>query len=111
MLTINGHKYAKNDREFADTLFHKNGTAYGYYKKHKGGVLLMNMQKEPFAFIVNNKHNEQFFVSCRKTESGKIRYMFSTSSADDKFLGLDSLGYIAGIELAQDIIKQVYKGV
>ena len=36
MLIINGHKFAKNDRNFVKTLFEKDGTAYGYYKRKKG---------------------------------------------------------------------------
>lgn len=76
------------------------------YKKHKKGVLLFN-NAEPFAFVVNNKHNEQFIVSV-SSSNGAIRYMFSTSSLDDKLLGLDKISYSAGIELAKSIINQVY---
>lgn len=107
MLTINGKQYAANDKEFTASLFNAGGTAYGYYKVKKNGILLMDMQKNPFAFVVNNKHNEQFFVSARKHEDGKIHYMYSTTAKDEAILGLDKLGYIAGIELAQHVIKQV----
>lgn len=106
MLTINGKQYAANDKEFTASLFNANGTAYGFYKAKKNGVLLMDMQKTPFAFVVNNRHNEQFFVSCG-TREGRIFYLHSTTAKDEEILGLDKLGYIAGIELAQHVIKQV----
>ena len=106
MLTINGKQYAATDAEFTASLFNAGGTAYGYYKAKKTGVLLMDMQKMPFAFVVNNRHGEQFFVSARP-EGNKIRYMFSTTAQDEATLGLDKLGYGAGIELAQAVIKQV----
>lgn len=107
MLTINGKQYAASDKEFTASLFKPNGTAYGYYKARKNGVLLMDMQKEPFAFVVNNRHGEQFFVSCLKREDGRIVYFHSTTERANQVLGLDKLGYMAGIELAQHVIKQV----
>ena len=88
MITINGKKYAKNDSEFADTLFTQGGTAVGYYKKRKNGVLLLDMQKRPFAFVVVNKYgDEPFIVSCSQTDEG-IRYMYSTTLADEITLGM-----------------------
>lgn len=107
MLTINGKQYAANDKEFTASLFNSGGTAYGFYKKRANGVLLMDMQKNPFAFVVNNRHNEQFFVSCLRLETGRIAYMHSTTAQAEEILGLDKLGYIGGIELAQHVIKQV----
>jgi len=106
MLIINGKQYAANDKEFTASLFNSGGTAYGFYKKRANGVLLMDMQKNPFAFVVNNRHNEQFFVSCG-THEGRIFYMHSTTAQAEEILGLDKLGYIGGIELAQHVIKQV----
>ncbi len=106
MLTINGKQYAANDKEFTASLFNPNGTAYGFYKAKKNGILLMDMQKEPFAFVVNNRHNEQFFISCGKHD-GRIFYLQSTTDRAEKILGLDSLGWIAKHKLAQHVIEQV----
>jgi len=92
MLTINGKKYVKNDAEFTDTLFQAGGTAYGYYKKLKNGIQLFNMQKELFAFIVNNSRGEVFAVSAIKFE-GKARYSFGIDSITEKLLGLDVVRY------------------
>lgn len=88
MININGKKYAKNDSEFTSTLFDNDGTASGYYKKRSNGVLLMDIQKRPFAFVVVNKYgDEPFLVSCSQTEEG-IRYMFGLSSLDEKMLSM-----------------------
>lgn len=102
MLEINGKKYAKNDSEFIDSLFQTGGTCYGFYRKVRGGVKLMDHQKNIFVFIVNNKYNEQFFVSASAL-NGKTYYMNSTSSIDDKILGLDELSYSQRNELAKTI--------
>lgn len=103
MLTINGKKYAKNEKEFINSLFESGGTCYGYYKQVKSGVKLLDHNKNIFAFIVNNRYNEQFFVSAHVL-NGKTYYMNSTTSVDDKILGLDILGYSAKTELAKNII-------
>lgn len=98
VLDINGRRFAPAGTA-ADDLD-------GYYEQKPNGVLLRDLKKEPFAFIVGNKHNEYFFVSCSQTSEG-IRYMFSTSSLDERRLGLDEVGYAAGKELAEKIVNQV----
>ncbi len=98
VLDINGRRFAPAGTA-AENL-------HGYYEQKPNGVLLRDLKKEPFAFIVGNKHNEYFFVSCSQTSEG-IRYMFSTSSLDEQGLGLDQVGYAAGKELAEKIVKQV----
>jgi hypothetical protein len=100
MITINGRDYVK----YGSTV---GFCVAGYYKARKYGVLLMDSEGKPFAFVVNNRHNEQFFVSCVRLADGRIRYMHSTTAPDEEILGLDKLGYMAGIELAQKVIKQV----
>lgn len=104
MITISGKKYARTDAEFTASLFNPGGTCSGFYKPRKNGVLLMDMQKEPFAFVVNNKYKEVFFVSAR-AEGNKIRYFHSTTSADEATLGIT--GYMQSHELAQSVIEQV----
>ncbi|ARL04371.1 hypothetical protein [Burkholderia pseudomallei] len=78
----------------------------GSYELARNGVLLRDMQGEPFVLIVGNKHNEYFFVSCRQTGEG-IRYLHSTSTPDERRLGLDSLGYSATGELAEKLVRAV----
>ena len=57
------------------------------YKEMKTGFLFNNSRGEAFLFLVSNQYNEKFFVSCSRTDSGRIRYMFSTDSTADKMLG------------------------
>jgi hypothetical protein len=105
MITINGKQYAKNDKEFTDTLFNSTGTTHGYYKKRKNGVLLMDMQKQPFAFVVVNKYGDQpFVVSCYNTPDG-IRYMFGASLATEQTLGLVGLPYREAESIVYHIAK------
>lgn len=90
MITFNGKKFAKTDKEFAASLFDKDGTAYGYYKATKAGVLLMNAQRVPVAFLrKDNGYN--FIVTASAGDSGKVRYMFSTTEGTEKALGI--VGY------------------
>jgi len=109
MLTINGMKFAKNDNEFINSLFESGGTCDGYYKRMVRGIRLFDMQNKLRVFVVDNKHNEQFFVTATMQDNKSIRYMNSTSTQDDKWLGLDNLGYTATIDLAKATIKQTAK--
>jgi hypothetical protein len=108
MIIINNQAYVKNDAEFTDTLFNPvNGkTASGFYKKVKGGVKLFDAQKKLFAFVVNNKFNEQFLVSATQLENGKTWYSQGLSNADTQKLGFTELGFMQENELAKQIIKE-----
>lgn len=45
MITVNGYKFARNDREFTDSLF-SDATCVGYYKPDgKGGIFLLDHQR------------------------------------------------------------------
>lgn len=90
MITFNGKRFAKTDREFTASLFDKGGTAYGYYKATKAGVLLMDAQRVPVAFI-RADNGDNFIVTASPIEGGKVRYMFSTTEGTEQVLGL--VGY------------------
>ena len=51
MIIFNGFKFAKNEQEYAESLFSANGTAFGFYKKARNGVKLYSQNHELFAFI------------------------------------------------------------
>jgi len=103
MLTFNGKKYAKNDKEFTNSLF-TNQTCNGYYKTKRdgSGTTIYNMQKQIIAFIVHNDKQGYFVVSATKHADGKTYYMHGLSSLDEVFLGLDGK---TGLE-EEEIIKQ-----
>lgn len=103
MITINNHKFARNEKEFLESLFTGGETCYGYYRTVKHGVKLMNMQNELFAFIKVNG-NSAFAVSA-SISNGKARYMFSTMSVDDKTLGLDLIPYSKQSDYLMTAIK------
>lgn len=100
MLTINGRKFAKNDNEFLGSLFDAAGTCSGFYKMVRGGCRLYNMQKDLFAFVVNNKHGEQFFVSAHMFD-GKPRYMHALTDKDSALLGFGVMTYRQQREAAE----------
>ena len=107
MIVINNKKFARNDSEFTDSLFENGGTCVGYYKPTKRGIQLMDHQKTLFAFVVNNRHNEQFFVSAGRNDDGRIRYSYALTSKDERFLGMDSMRYGEKISLAEKLIEGV----
>ena len=99
--------YFVEKKNVTSTLFESGGTASGYFHKlPKRGIRFYNMQDEPILFLVNNKHGERFFVSCYMF--GKdMYYMNAVSTTTEKMLGLDSISYSEGIDLANDIFESV----
>jgi hypothetical protein len=103
MLIFNGRSYAKNNREFTESLFKPiNGrTCNGYYRKVKDGIKLFKPDWTLEAFIVDRQH-EKFTVSACVL-NGKPRYMFSTCTATEKWLGLDGMGLQAEFDAVKNI--------
>lgn len=93
ILTVNGKKWS-------------NGKENGVVRKRKAGFTFLDENKEPFMFLVDNKHDEQFFVSCHKVE-GKTRFLFSTMECTEKRMGLDKLGYRETAEFARSLAIQL----
>lgn len=106
MITFNGLRFAKTQDEFISSLFERDRTCFGYYRKVKGGIKLLDHNKELFAFIVKQGH-KSFIVSATQKQGKRPVYMFSTSSADDKKLGLDRLKYSEVINACKDTLNQV----
>lgn len=86
MLIFNGKKYAKNDREFTDSVF-TDQTCVGYYKKQRNGTHIYDMQRQLVAYIVANDKQGYFVVTARTYEN-KPFYMRGLSSYTAEFLGL-----------------------
>lgn len=87
MLTINGKKYAKNNKAFVGSLFDSGGTCAGFFKTLKGGIILMDMQGEVFAAIVHHT-NFTGIVSATRTSDGRCFYAQSASAAVAANLGV-----------------------
>jgi hypothetical protein len=104
MLILYGKKYAKSGKEFADTLFQSNGTANGFYRVLKAGIYFSDMQGNERAFIRRDGLGP---VTVHRHE-GKRRYMFSTSTRDEQWLGVPE-SYTATIEGAKELARHVYR--
>ena len=104
MITINGHKFAKNDKGFIESLFDKSGTCCGYYKKLKNRVHFMDMRGEIFAALVCNGDFDGF-VNARKTDKG-VFYQHGISDKSAQFFGIPA-GYSESIEYAKEIFKAI----
>lgn len=98
MLIFNGKKYAKSDKEFTKSLFQRDGTANGYYKRLKRGIKLYNIQRELIAFIKAPSNGDNAFVVSASIKEGKPRYMFALSGLEARYLGTDNLTYMQEIE-------------
>lgn len=85
-LTLNGHTFARTERLATETLFRPiNGmTAAGTFRVRKDGILFSDLTGEPRLYLVANRHGERFFVSCSRQSDGKTRYMYSTSTLDER---------------------------
>ena len=106
MLTFANKQYAKNDKEMVESLFTPGGTCVGFYKKRKNGWLLLNLQKEPLAFVVANP-KQGYFVVTAFEHVGKVRFMHSTCSITETLLGIDGMGYAATIEACRQCRENV----
>jgi len=95
-----------NGRSFAPLSQRGEGNINEYYRQESNGILLFNEAREPFVFVVANARQGYFFVSCCRHGKG-IRYMQSTTSCDEKRLGLDTLGYAEECALAESLQKHL----
>lgn len=85
MIELYGKKYARNNKEVAESLFHPDGTANGTYKLLKNGIVLLDLQGNERVFIRADGVGP---VSVHRTENGRRRYLFACTSADEAWLGL-----------------------
>lgn len=90
MIQIGNKKYAKNNSEFTDSSFKSGGTCDGFYKVYKNRIIFKDMQDKPFACLVANENQSQYFVKCSKLENGKMFYMYGIDNDS-----LNKLGIIA----------------
>lgn len=95
--------FVKSAKELVDTLFTPPRTASGTYKLRSNGILFFKPTGEPFAFLVANRHNERFFVTCSRQEDGKLRYMHGLSTSDEQYLGIADLSFSQDMALARRV--------
>lgn len=78
----------------------------GFYQRRPNGILLLGIDRQPFAFVVTDERQGQFFVSCFKHGS-EIRYMFSTTSAGEQRLGIAGISMASEAELVRSLVHQL----
>jgi len=83
MITYNGKKYAKNDREAVESLFDRTGTVNGFYKRTASGLVLSDLQGKERVFV---RHSDGLAVTCHRYK-GRMRYMYALSSLDARWAG------------------------
>lgn len=109
MLTIAGKKYAANVNDFTDSLFQTGGTCSGQYRTRKGGILLLDLQGKPFAFIADGSKQKERSGNCwfvtASQDNGRTFYMQGLSERTEKALGIDGMSYSAQHDLAKATIK------
>lgn len=77
----------------------------GFYKKGpigSGKIHLYTTDGEVGALLIDNQRQGTFVVTATKVQNG-IRYMYSTCSHTEKWLGIDTLGYME----SHDAIKGI----
>lgn len=72
MIIIQGLKFAKNEKEFVNSLFEDGKTAYGYAKRFKHHIYLYDMQRNVFGVLVNG-----ILASAKKQPNGKIWHSYA----------------------------------
>lgn len=76
---------------------------HGFYKRDAKGIHLYKQTGELEAYIVSNPQQGRFIVSARD-DNGRPRYMFSTSSLTEKWLGIKDLSMMQ----TDDLIEQLH---
>lgn len=103
MLELYGKQYARNDREFTDSLFNPNGTANGFYKVTAAGIYFSDMQGNERAFI-----RRDGLGPVTVTRANGLRfYMFSACETERQWLGIPE-SYAAACNGAESLARSVF---
>ena len=74
MITLNGQKFARNNREFTESLFSPGGTCVGYYKPMKRVIYLLDMHGERIGVI----NGEGVLAKATRQLDGRFWYSYAT---------------------------------
>lgn len=78
------------------------GDVNGFYDGDRAGVLLLDVERRPFAFASANDGG--FLVTAGATPEGRVRYMYGLASYTEVALGIT--GHRHGAETATSILSQ-----
>ena len=110
MITFNGFKFAKTEKEFSASLFDTGSTCFGFYRERKNGIILMDHQKTVVALIAFDG-SISFLVTAWKNDKGQISCMYSATDETEKMFNLQGKGYIEKLDLCSDTRKQLKNSV
>lgn len=94
MITINGKKFVRNNKERVETLFRPGGTAYGFYKTSKRSVKFYDAESNVIAII--NKWGVFIWVMW-----GKLSKRYITTLIPHKDIG--EVRHLELVELAEQM--------
>lgn len=80
--------------------------AHGFYRSNCSRTHLYGLDGQLSALVLHNARQGHFVVTASIAQ-GKPRYMFSTCSLTERWLGLDELGYAAQNEMVRAFAKTV----
>lgn len=72
MIILNGKKFARNEKEFTDSLFEKEGTCCGYYRPYKNQVSLFDHNKNKIGAVTRSK----VLALATRQDNGKYWYSY-----------------------------------
>ena len=104
MIIINGKKWVKNDREAISTLFQRDGTFEGFYKKRKHSVLFYDMQANLFCALVCNGDFNGFVLASNR--NGRQFFMHDCNQKERDIFGVPA-GYLDSIEYSKQIFNTI----
>lgn len=109
-LDVGNTYFVRTQEQLAESLFSPGGTASGLFKIRPGkGVLFMEPNGEPIAFLYAHRPFEQGVVTCSRGEDGRLFYMFGMCTHTARRMGLEEIeakGHLASCQEALRIRKQ-----
>ncbi len=96
-IAVNGVRFVRNASLLVDSLFNAGGTASGLFRARKHSVLFMRPNGGPFACLIANPGQSQFFVSCSMAPQGggksALYYNYGLTDEGKNLLGLAGLSH------------------
>lgn len=90
-----------NGKAYADLKGGTLGTGNGFFVRQSNGVRLYKADRKLEAFIVSDDRQGYFVVSASANCEGVPRFMFSTCSLTEEWLGIEDMG----LSQTHDLVK------
>jgi len=87
VLTFNSLRFL----ELSSKADHQAARAHGFYRASDNGIHLYKLDKTLEAYAVRNNRQGYFVVTATRQGDGAVRYMFSTCSTTEKWLGIEDM--------------------